>query len=724
MSLLSSSLSICPQSGQTRESRACEERAAELEAVLETCEELIRLRIPNLLRLYLNPWVVQTCTVLAAAVGWKFPAAAEQRYPSFLANSGAEALSGAVKLARFHQHRVQQRHCGPPDSSVLFSGDELPSDFAELETAGNGTDSGSTGLIPLARCCCERKATQELAHPGFVPAAIVMSAAEVCADSPLMRHLQQYQLRGGLVIVRLRAEDLVVPADDTLQLVPDILVLDDTLTARQVPFGAFTARRTLYGPWMTGKLSTFHSTTFQPNTVSTRHLLRCLPNLAPGLYRRVQPALDLLLRDHQVLRRTFGELFSPSLLRVICAAGFVEHDVTVHGHYVSTGSRRLFDGIGGVACSLRGHNPEAWPDELRGLADGCIRSELGLRLRALTGLPRYVPAVSGAGAIEAALRMALTVQFPRTHVIIMRGGYAGKTLVALTGTERQKYRERLGPLYPHRICIDPFAVDACEQLQQAVRDFPVAAIQLELIQGVGGVRAVPAEVLASVATVSETAGVCVIVDEIQTGMHRTGPFVRTCQTPLRPEFLVLGKGTSDMLFPFALTMYSERVHERLQRLGSGLPDRMQELYGYETGYRGVLNTLRRWEQQPVQSQVETAGALYSRYLSQGLQMHPRVSEVRVFGLLIGLELNVRHTLTARLGLKPAQLYLLRMMQHRRFPLLMGYCQYEPQILKFTPPLTVTEAEIKASAEAIADALSTSQPRLLGCGLQSLLRSRR
>ncbi|MFN9826670.1 MAG: hypothetical protein ACK58J_21200, partial [Planctomyces sp.] len=108
MSLLSSSLSICPQSGQTRESRACEERAAELEAVLETCEELIRLRIPNLLRLYLNPWVVQTCTVLAAAVGWKFPAAAEQRYPSFLANSGAEALSGAVKLARFHQHRVQQ----------------------------------------------------------------------------------------------------------------------------------------------------------------------------------------------------------------------------------------------------------------------------------------------------------------------------------------------------------------------------------------------------------------------------------------------------------------------------------------------------------------------------------------------------------------------------------------------------------------------------------------
>jgi 4-aminobutyrate aminotransferase-like enzyme len=159
-------------------------------------------------------------------------------------------------------------------------------------------------------------------------------------------------------------------------------------------------------------------------------------------------------------------------------------------------------------------------------------------------------------------------------------------------------------------------------------------------------------------------------------------------------------------------------------VGSGLPDRLQELYGYETGYRAVLNTLRRWEQQPVQSQVETAGALYTRELGRRLQLHPRVGEVRVFGLLIGIELNLRGTLTARLGLKPAQLYLLRMMQHRRFPLLMGYCQYEPHILKFTPPLTVTEEEVTASAAAIADALSTSQPRLLGCGLQSLLRSRR
>ena len=127
------------------------------------------------------------------------------------------------------------------------------------------------------------------------------------------------------------------------------------------------------------------------------------------------------------------------------------------------------------------------------------------------------------------------------------------------------------------------------------------------------------------------------------------------------------------------------------------------------------NTLRRWEKQPVQTHVETAGTQYAEQLRRLLPTHPRVTDVRAFGLLIGIELNVRQTLTARLGLKPAQLYLLQMMQHRDFPLLMGYCQYEPHILKFTPPLTVTPDEIRNSVKTIGDTLSVSQTRLLGCG---------
>ena len=101
-----------------------------------------------------------------------------------------------------------------------------------------------------------------------------------------------------------------------------------------------------------------------------------------------------------------------------------------------------------------------------------------------------------------------------------------------------------------------------------------------------------------------------------------------------------------------------------------------------------------------------------------------VKEVRTFGLLIGIELNLRQTLIPRLGLNATQLYLLRMTQHRSCPLLMGFCQYEPNILKFTPPLTTTKDEVEKATQTISDALQTSSLTLLATGIRALLRGRK
>ncbi|MGV2335639.1 MAG UNVERIFIED_CONTAM: hypothetical protein LVR18_16505 [Planctomycetaceae bacterium] len=102
--------------------------------VLETCRELIRLRIPNLLRLYLNPCVAQTCVILGEVVRELFPATAESlRYPSFLANSGAEALSGALKLLRYTLNRTaasaEQTEQQSESPLVYLCGDGWPQDL-------------------------------------------------------------------------------------------------------------------------------------------------------------------------------------------------------------------------------------------------------------------------------------------------------------------------------------------------------------------------------------------------------------------------------------------------------------------------------------------------------------------------------------------------------------------------------------------------------------------
>src|SRR5262249_47077690 len=76
-------------------------RFMERPSILETCDEIIRARLPNLLRLYLNPYVAKVCHCLNRYVQTTWPDATGEDYQSFLANSFDEALSGAIKLARY-----------------------------------------------------------------------------------------------------------------------------------------------------------------------------------------------------------------------------------------------------------------------------------------------------------------------------------------------------------------------------------------------------------------------------------------------------------------------------------------------------------------------------------------------------------------------------------------------------------------------------------------------
>ena len=116
-------------------------------------------------------------------------------------------------------------------------------------------------------------------------------------------------------------------------------------------------------------------------------------------------------------------------------------------------------------------------------------------------------------------------------------------------------------------------------------------------------------------------GYLLLVDEVQTGMYRTGPFTFSQTLDLTPDLLLLGKATSDMMFPFALTLYSAAVHEMLERRGSDLTDSIKKRYGYEQGYKTVLNVLRLGEESDMSRQVADAGALFAELLNSrpGLQ---------------------------------------------------------------------------------------------------------
>src|SRR5262249_1009290 len=156
--------------------------------------------------------------------------------------------------------------------------------------------------------------------------------------------------------------------------------------------------------------------------------------------------------------------------------------------------------------------------------------------------------------------------------------------------------------------LDPFADNVLDDLEATLRKHSVAIVQLELIQGVGGVRPIPEQVLRYLEEQRARWGYLLLVDEVQTGMYRTGPFVLSSRLGLKPDLLTIGKGTSDMMFPFALTLYSAAVQRRLDEVLPELPRGIRQQYGYDFGYKTMLNTLQRVHGTGLPERVAEAGA--------------------------------------------------------------------------------------------------------------------
>jgi len=687
---------------------ACDQSAAS-RAALATCAEIVRRKLPNFFRPYLNPYVAQTCYCLDRAVqaAWPF---ADSPYQTFLANGFEEALSGAIKLARCDRSALKLSTTG----LVVDEANRLEH-FAFTNLADGRRLEFVPGLDFVADV---ESLLDRLDDPDGRIGFIVVSAATVQADEHLSHRLAALATEEPrpLLIVCVDREQLFLNdpgvGDAWRAVTPDVVVFDESFVDFGVPFGAFSATANLYGRWNGRGMSTFHSTTYQPNTTSTLHFMRCLEQARPAFVERHADELARLDDDLAFRHEQFRRLYNPSLAKLIATVGLEQRSMRAVGHYIETSDSKLFDAVAGVACSVRGHNPEEFETELeRGEALPDVRREVARRMESLTGLAHLAPAVSGASAVEQALKLALAAQSPRDHVLALSGGFGGKTLFALTGTAKPALKAGLHPLYPHVTYVDPFAVDAVPQIEAHCERLPIGVLQAELVQGVGGVRALPSSVVECLARMRDRHRALLLIDEVQTGVYRTGPFVRSHELGIRPDVLTIGKGTSDMMFPFALTAYSDVVLRRLDARGCTLPQVLETRFGYELGYRTVLNMLRRAESEGLEHRVREAGERLATLLTDELKHCRVVREVRCFGLLVGIELNITGIWRRFRQVLP-RLYLLALMNHRPFPVVAGFCQYEPHVLKLTPPLSITDDEIRRLAAALRAVLGTS-PLSLG-----------
>jgi 4-aminobutyrate aminotransferase-like enzyme len=120
--------------------------------------------------------------------------------------------------------------------------------------------------------------------------------------------------------------------------------------------------------------------------------------------------------------------------------------------------------------------------------------------------------------------------------------------------------------------------------------------------------------------------------------------------------------------------------------------------------------------------VKESSDLFAQLLREGLAGCKAVREIRVYGMLIGIELDATRWPQRWFGKKLYSLYLYSMLRHAGFPVLVGFCQYEPNVLKITSALTVEPDQIRKACATITDVLKRPFWRLLAAVLGGLIGS--
>ncbi|HMA33164.1 MAG TPA: aminotransferase class III-fold pyridoxal phosphate-dependent enzyme [Chloroflexia bacterium] len=285
---------------------------------------------------------------------------------------------------------------------------------------------------------------------------------------------------------------------------------------------------------------------------------------------------------------------------------------------------------------------------------------------------------SGAEANETALKLARKFT-GRPAIIAMHEGFHGRTMGALTMTSNPKYKAGFAPLLPG-VEFAPFGdLDALAAQMHA----GVAAVILEPIQSIAGVRMAPASYYQGLRRLCDQWGALLIFDEIQTGLGRTGKLWAGEHWGVIPDLITLAKGLASGV-PMGATLIAQRIAQTVH-----LDEHGSTFGGGPLACAAAAATLDVILGGDLPAHAAAIGTLLQAQLSP----LPHVREVRGLGLLLGLVLDVPAKTVQQAALDQG--------------IILG-TSADPQVLRLMPPMVVTEADV-AHLVAVLDSILRSLP---------------
>jgi ornithine--oxo-acid transaminase len=382
--------------------------------------------------------------------------------------------------------------------------------------------------------------------------------------------------------------------------------------------------------------------------------------------------------------------------------------------------RRILDFLSGYCVHNTGHNHpyivQALKDELDKSGPAMLQShvpetagDLAKRLCKLAGggLEKVYFGSSGSEGVEAAIKFA-RASTGRAGIVYARSSFHGLTAGALSLMNDAFWREGFGPLLQDTVGVEYGDERA---LETALRSGRYAALVLEPVQGEAGIRVPSKGYLQKAQELCRKTGTLFVMDEVQTGMFRTGTFLASHQFELRPDIVILAKALSGGLMPVSAVLMTDKIYHAVY---SSLRRAIVHTSTFsENGLsmRAGLASLDVLESEQLGPRAIELGEAFRAKLRHALAPFEMFKEVRGMGLFCGIEFTAPKKMSLRVPFEafhrihPAmfgQIVVMRMFREKN--ILTQICGNNFMVLKAAPPLVVTVEQLDEFVAAIRDVM--------------------
>jgi ornithine--oxo-acid transaminase len=412
---------------------------------------------------------------------------------------------------------------------------------------------------------------------------------------------------------------------------------------------------------------------------------------------------------------------NPQMPRVLRTIGFDADYVRAEGAYLfDRDGRRYLDFLSGFGVFALGRGHAGIEQALRDAMELSLPNLVQMECAPLSGLLaealvarmpndgyRCFFTSSGAESVETIIKYARCAT-GRARILFADHAFHGLTMGALSLNGAHEFRDRFGTLLPGCQSVPFGDLDA---LERELRSGDVAAYVVEPIQG-KGVYVAPEGYLRAAADLCHRHGSLLAIDEVQTGLGRTGTFFAFEQSNVVPDLVSVAKALSGGYVPvgavIATSEVVERVFDKMDRAVVHSSTFGQNVLAMTAG----LATLHTIDAESIVERASTIGAWLMSGLERVAKRHELVEEVRGRGLMIGIEFSRPRSLRLR-----AQWTLLESMRTGLFTqmvivplfrdhgILSQVAGDHQNVLKILPPLITTESQADEFCDALDEVLA-------------------